>query len=61
VASSKLTHGEAYVRRKAMVGGGKKLDEIASSFQKLPPKMNRKEAIRYYSIKFTQYWLHHKF
>ncbi|MFA6195247.1 MAG: hypothetical protein WC656_01230 [Sulfurimonas sp.] len=55
--AAKCTHGEVYVQRKESIDFKKDLDEINVSFMKLPPRMPRVEAMRYYSLKLTKYWL----
>jgi len=52
-----MTHGEVYVARKTNINFKQNLGSITRSLEKLPKKMSKEEASRYYSIKFTTYWL----
>ncbi|MBD3842409.1 MAG: hypothetical protein IE909_11085 [Campylobacterales bacterium] len=51
------THGEVYVFRKDNIDFKESLDTIVKKAMALPKRMSRSEASRYYSIKFTAYWL----
>lgn len=51
-----MTHGEAYVHKRANIDLRKDLVQIQKSLWKLPARMNRQEAMTYYSKKIRDYF-----
>ena len=52
-----MTRGEVLVKRKEMLGEDIKLFEFDEVYSiKLPPKMSRQEAFRYYNKKLEKIW-----
>lgn len=50
----KTTHGEAYYQRRANIDFTHDLDKIFRSLERLPKRMPRKEALRYYGDKLRK-------
>lgn len=53
---NKITHGEAYVLKRENISFKETLEEINNNLQKLPKRMPRNKASKYYTEKFKKYW-----
>lgn len=51
-----MTHGETYVHNRENINFRTDLVQIQKSICKLPPRMPRDEAIRYYGAKIKNYF-----
>jgi hypothetical protein len=53
---ARLTHGEAYYLKRQELDLSQSLKQIVYSFYKIPKKMNRTDALKYYGRKFKEYF-----
>jgi hypothetical protein len=53
---ARLTHGEAYVLKKETINFKNELKVINVTLESLPKRMERDEALKYYTTKFKNYW-----
>jgi hypothetical protein len=53
---ARLTHGETYYLKRQELDLSLSLSKIVSSFYKMPKKMNRVDALKYYGRKFKEYF-----